>query len=237
MKKYVLVFILLLSTVIVNAQGRDGTFSIIPRIGFAVSDLTGNNSDIYDASASSTSPEHVFNSKMKAGVAGGVEVEYQANPNVSFSAGVLYSMRGVKYDDYLEPVTSGKTTGWSDLRSNLQYLDVPVLANYYLAKGLAVKGGLTFSYLLDATVKYKMAEVTVEKDGAMTYGSPVKKSNNDNDICNKELFAATVGLSYEYMNVVLDARYSYGINSTYKGWFGKAHDSTLTFMLGYRFQL
>ncbi len=61
------------------------------------------------------------------GIAGGAEFEYQATDIFSVSAGALYSMQGAKNDN---------TTVQFD------YINVPILANVYVAKGLAIKAGV-----------------------------------------------------------------------------------------------
>lgn len=48
-------------------------------------------------------------------------------------------------------------------------------------------------------------------------------------------FAIPVGISYEYMNVILDARYNIGLTKVYDNIDGK--NSVFTFSAGYRFSL
>ncbi len=62
------------------------------------------------------------------GVVAGVEGEYQASDIFSVSAGVLYSMQGTKVTD--------------DVTNRLDYINVPIMANVYVVKGLAVKLGV-----------------------------------------------------------------------------------------------
>ena len=48
-------------------------------------------------------------------------------------------------------------------------------------------------------------------------------------------FSIPVGLSYEFNNVVLDARYNFGVTSVADG--GDAKNSVFQFTLGYKFAL
>lgn len=46
-----------------------------------------------------------------------------------------------------------------------------------------------------------------------------------------------VGLSYEYMNVILDARYHIGLTKVNKADAGDSKNKVFTFTVGYRFGL
>jgi hypothetical protein len=68
-----------------------------------------------------------------------------------------------------------------------------------------------------------------------------KTSGNSVDIkdaCNKFDFSIPVGLSYEISNVVIDARYNFGLTKVYKGSdVIKSKNSVIQITLGYKFDL
>ncbi|MBO7140547.1 MAG: PorT family protein [Prevotella sp.] len=81
------------------------------------------------------------------GPVGGLELEYGLKEKLSLSAAVLYSMQGRKYDDlasYRAAMNAGNVSNMIDATISTQrhhYINVPVTANYYVAKGLALRLG------------------------------------------------------------------------------------------------
>lgn len=144
------------------------------------------------------------NNDPRYGVAAGAEFEYQATDIFSISAGALYSMQGAKY--------SGTTV-------KLDYINVPILANVYVAKGLAVKLGIQPGF-------------NVNSKGSVSYGS-VKE---EGDIDAKSVdFSIPVGISYEYNNFVIDGRYNFGTTKIFDG--SDSKNSVFQITLGYKFDL
>lgn len=115
MKKIMLVAALMLSSVATFAQHAVGSFNLQPKVGVSIANVT---------EFKGTDP--------RVGIVAGLEGEYQATDIVSVSAGVLYSMQGAKGN-------------WGDLidaTNRLDYINVPIMANVYVVKGLAVKLGV-----------------------------------------------------------------------------------------------
>lgn len=140
--------------------------------------------------------------KMTAGLAAGVEAEYGVAENFGLTAGVLYSMQGYKAEG-------------ADKKSAMDYINIPILAQYYVVKGLAIKAGVQPGFLVRASY-----------DG-----------NSFSDACKKFDFSIPVGLSYEYQNFVLDARYNIGLTKTAKDASEKTKNSVIQITLGYKFAL
>ena len=144
--------------------------------------------------------------KTKAGFTAGVEGMYQAAEKFGVSAALMYSLQGTKYEGV-------------DKAYNMHYLNIPILANYYVVKGLAVKAGIQPGFLVGA-----------KHDG-----------NSFSDSCKKFDFAIPVGLSYEISNIVFDARYNIGLTKTRKSEHGitveKTKNSVFQFTVGYKFGL
>ena len=133
----------------------------------------------------------------KAGLAVGAEAEYHVSPLIGVSAGLLYSQQGCKWS--VENV---------DVKWKPAYLNIPILANFYVANGLALKAGVQPGFM-------------VAKDDA--------------ENVNTFDFSVPVGISYEYMNICLDARYNIGCTKVDKD--VKGCNSVFQVTLGYKFKL
>lgn len=192
MKKILLMAVVMLASVASYAQQAVGTFTLQPKIGMNVASLT--KSDGADP---------------RIGLAAGVEAEYQATDIFSISAGLIYSMQGNKYE--VKSVTATQ---------KLDYINIPILANVYVVKGLAVKLGIQPAFNVSDKVKFSGSGSSVENEdlGAESFD-----------------FSIPVGLSYEYSNVVFDARYNFGVTKVWDG--GDPMNSVFQITLGYKFAL
>ena len=191
MKKFLIMAAMALSSVGAFAQYRAGDFTLQPKIGLNASNLTDYSDD--------------GDTDWKAGLAIGVEGEYHINHWLGISAGLLYSQQGTKGD------ISGK-----EVKLNMDYINVPMLANFYVTKGLALKAGIQPGFKVNSELK--QGGYSVDADG-------VKSMD----------WALPIGISYEYMGFCLDARYTLGITDAIKDTDVKNQVFQLTF--GYKFKL
>lgn len=199
MKKVLVVAALMLSSVSTFAQHAVGSFNLQPKVGVSIANLT----ELKD-----TDP--------RVGVVAGVEGEYQASDIISVSAGVLYSMQGSKYEKELGKLKSKST-------NKLDYINVPIMANVYVTKGLAVKLGVQPGFMVSGSENSKL-------------NIPVASIGGTHDVKAKSVdFSIPVGLSYEYNNFQLDARYNWGLTKAFEN--GKAKNSVFQITLGYKFDL
>ena len=176
------------------AQHEVGSFTLQPKVGMNITNITNGNSDA------------------RVDFTGGLEGEYQVTDIFSLSAGVMYSRQGYKGKDYTENVL-GKEVSFKAADWKPSYINVPILANVYMVKGLAVKLGVQPGFMVD-------------KDEA--------KDVNTFDL------SIPVGLSYEYSNFVLDARYNWGVTKINKHDYSDGKDnrnSVFQITLGYKFDL
>lgn len=192
MKKILLMAVVMLASVASYAQQAVGTFTLQPKIGMNVASLT--KCDGCDP---------------RIGLAAGVEAEYQATDIFSVSAGLIYSMQGNKAKE------DGVT-----LTTKLDYINIPILANVYVTKGLAVKLGVQPAFNVSDKQKLSGGKASAEAEdvGAESFD-----------------FSIPVGLSYEFNNVVIDARYNFGVTNIADG--GDSKNSVFQFTLGYKFAL
>lgn len=225
MKKQLFIISLMLAATSVMAQSETGKFSLIPRLGLSLSKVA--NEDIAFSSSDAKSP------KYRSGFMGGLDVQYQATQNIAFSIGAFYARMGSKYNDSdLSTSSVGTYTVYSNLRTVNDYIDVPLMLHYYVSKGLSVNVGVQGGFLLNSKLKGDSRSVTIGEDGTYTYDTNTEKIDTDNDAKSFD-FAIPVGLSYEYQNVILDARYNIGLTKVSKS-IDDSKNHGFFFSVGYR---
>lgn len=201
MKKIILMAAVMLSSVASFAQHAVGSFSLQPKVGLNIASLT---------KADGTDP--------RFGVAAGAEFEYQATDMLGISFGALYSMQGCKGDISLGDFGG---SGSADATLKFDYINIPILANVYVAKGLAVKLGVQPGFKVNSSIKLSQGGTSASQD----IDDGVKGFD----------FSIPVGLSYEYRNFVLDGRYNFGCTKVMDGVDSK--NSVFQITLGYKFDL
>lgn len=137
----------------------------------------------------------------KVGLAAGAELGYQLNESFAVTAGAIYSMQGAKSEE---------------AKLNIDYINIPILANYYITKGLAVKAGIQPAFKVKSEAKEDGVSVDVEGFKSFDLSIPV-------------------GLSYEVSDFVIDARYNWGISKVLEGFDSK--NTVFQFTVGYKFAL
>lgn len=195
MKKMLVMAAFMLSSVCAFAQHEVGSFTLQPKVGLNIAGLT-------DAEGSDS----------RIGFAGGVEAEYQITDMISVTGGLIYSMQGMKYTETFD---DGDGEYNVDVTTKLDYINIPILANVYVAKGLAVKLGIQPAFKVSS------------KESAEGISADVDAKGFD--------FSIPVGVSYEYSNVVLDARYNWGLTKVAD--YSDSKNSVFQITLGYKFAL
>lgn len=192
MKKVLFAALMMFSSVGAFAQHAVGSFNLQPKIGVSIANLT----DMKD-------------SDPRVGLVAGVEGEYQVSDIFSISAGVLYSMQGAK----------ANIGNLIDATNRLDYINVPIMANVYVVKGLAVKLGVQPGFNVSNKLKVNNLDA---------FDNPFAKAQSVD-------FSIPVGVSYEYSNFQLDARYNWGLTKVFEN--GKDKNSVFQITLGYKFDL
>ena len=240
-KNIAIVMMLLLSAMGAMAQGGEnpvGKFSVIPRVGVAIANLSDNS--IYLP----TENNREVKSKSQAGFSGGLDVEYRATDYLGVSLGAYYARQGARWGDYEMAVQGDagnngikKYTGVKDHHLNLDYVQVPLMLKAYVAPQFAIMAGAQVGFLC-GDGKMLSEETDLEKDHKT--GSTLYKESRDVEstyAAKKVNVSIPVGLSYEYMNVILDARYHIGLTKVNKVDAGDSKNKLFTFTVGYRFAL
>ncbi len=243
MKKIILIATLACWTVGMAAQNPKGGLSIKPMAGINISTLANGTEGMYHT---------------KVGFTGGVEMEYGVNNWLGLSLGMLYSEQGAKVDGTLQALLiddmGGQYVTVSQMEGKLKcnYLNLPLMANIYIPaiKGLALKTGVQMGILTSDKMAVEALTVIAkipsqDNSNQMRY---VDSSNPDtealkqnvsvSDVCKSIDLGIPIGLSYEYKNISLDARYYFGLTKIDKTENpDNAQNRYLSITLGNRFHL
>lgn len=195
MKKLVLLASMLLAFVSVKAQSEVGAFSLRPTVGMNIGFMT--NADGSDP---------------RVGLVVGAELEYQATDVFAISGGLLYSQQGAKMNDMD-----------IDGTMKLDYINVPILANFYVAKGFAFKAGIQPGFNVN--------------DKAKASGSGASVEMGLGDLSKGFVLAVPIGLSYEFSNIQLDARFNWGVTHAISNSYDSCNSNAFMITLGYKFSL
>ena len=223
---------MMVATISANAQFEQGTFSIQPKAG-------GNAAWLSNMPNLNLGDFTLDKSPAVGGIVG-VEAEYMLTDNFSIAAGLTYGEQGSGYEDY-EYKASGTTMELKDLKYEMDYLNIPVVANYYLFRGFAVKAGVQFGFLTTAKVKGKM--ITSGGGQTMTIELEDQKVGNNKqdfkDTLEKFDLSIPMGISYEFkVPIVIDLRYNLGLTKVNKESASKDFkNNVVSLTVGYKFAL
>ena len=200
MKKIMMIAAMMVATVAAKAQFEPGTFSFQPKVGFNLASVTADDT------------------KYKPGFAVGLEGQYQMNNWFGLSAAVMYQQQGTKVKDI------------DDFKWNIDYVNIPLMAKFYVTKGLSLNVGLQPGFMVKS--KFKIADADLD----------VK------DACNTFDLSVPLSIAYELpMGLAFEARYTYGVtnvgkdafdskNSTYDKLYKNKND-VFQITVGYKFAL
>ena len=204
MRKTFFTLSLLAASLTAAAQYEKNDIIITPMAGASIAWMAPN--------ATNSSDEY----SAKAGLVAGVEAEYMLSRNIGLSAGLAYSQMGRK-----------KTERKYDYTEKIDYLNIPLMVNYHVCKGLVVKAGIQPCVRLNA----KWGGMELISKTPVTSPDPyyITTPANPNDqalfayedipfnkYTNTMVVALPIGLSYEYHGFVIDARYVLSLGNTFK---------------------
>ena len=160
-----------MAVALVGTAKAQSEFSIGPKVGFNITNIS-----------------HADGSKNKPSIFFGGFAQYKFNDKWAIQPELLYSRQGYRVKEDGDK---------AKLRMN--YLNLPILAKYYIADGFSVEAGPQLGFLLNGKVKSDI-------DGVET---KVKfKEGNGVDL------SLAVGLGYEFNNgLLLSARYNFGLTN------------------------
>lgn len=177
MKKVILAIAMVACSATSFAQHEVGSINIQPKVGF--------NATTYDKL------EDYLDRDFKAGFSAGVEAEYRMSNTFALSAGAFYSQKGVK--------VKGKDE-FKDIKMTCEvdYIDVPILANFYVWKGLALKIGLQPAFKVRDNTKMDTPQGAYDR-------SSFDHAYKSFDLC------LPIGVSYDFGRLSVELRSSPGL--------------------------
>ncbi|MBO5612380.1 MAG: PorT family protein [Prevotella sp.] len=232
MKKIVFASILMCFSITILAQQPVGKLSVIPKVGVNLATLT--KFDYAKPTTDGIQTIKPASSKMKAGLTAGLEAEYQLTNKTALVAGLLYSMQGVGYDDHVYALPENHFQGVSRFRLNLQYINIPILAREYLFKGFAITAGIQPGVFLEGRAKSEGSQWHIADNGKTVYDSSEEVNSKWNSVFKKFDLSIPLAISYEWENVIMEARYNFGLIKIFKNNLFNSENRVLTFSVGYR---
>jgi len=239
-KNILAIALFVFSSVMVCAQEVEnpvGRFSLIPRVGVSIANLSNQSFQLMGS-------DQILKPKSQAGFLGGLDVEFRATEYLGVSLGAYYARQGCRWADYEERMDvnsarsneEGRYFGYKNKHLNLDYINVPLMLKAYVAPRFAVMAGAQVGFLCgDGKVKEEVTPLTKDKNGSTWY-----EDSQDTEYsypAKKVAVSIPVGLSYEYMNVVLDARYNIGLTKANKEGAADSKNRVFAFTVGYRFTM
>lgn len=249
MKKNIIAIVLALSCLNGYSQTKDSKWTITLRVGVSVSDYKMEKND--DLSA-------------QAGLGFGIEAEYKLSPLFGLSAGVFYTKQAMKhqYGQFMgldeqrqyhclyndKPIASavdldhypsyvyyyGHTTKWD-------CLNIPVMANFHVWKGLTLKTGLQLDCRLNAKHDFsydsRNSSPIINGQNMAAEADGMKYIVGNEQPYHDMLLSIPLGVSYEYKNLELDARYQFGTHDLLKYASPNITPNSFLLTLGYNFHL
>lgn len=150
------------------------------------------------------------------------------NSKVSFTAGMFGQVRTANWFALSLEVLYSRQGGMKEHtvagvetknKIKTEYLNVPLLANFYVTRGLALKTGVQVGFCLGARQLVETGGITTKQGIAGQFHTA--------DV------AIPVGISYDWGRLVLDARYNFGVSHAMKE--GNSRNGVFQFTAGIRF--
>ena len=233
MKKIIMMAVAAFMATAANAQFEKGTWSLQPFLGGSISSITNVGSfDIDDGIE--------LKKRTRVGYIIGGEAEYQFAKKFSVAAGINYTTQGCGWKD-IDYFDGGAKIKIKDQSDVLGYIKIPIVANYYIFKGFAVKAGVQFGFMVSSKFfAHGEADYDLFRDGVKRevdlYGYVDMK-----DQYKKFDFSIPVGVSYQFKTpIVIDARYQIGLTRLNKytaDGIKDSRNSVFTLTVGYKFAL
>lgn len=200
MKKMILAATMMVVAMSVSAQSEVGSITLQPKVGFngSIMYMDDKNIDLDGV----------------GGFIAGAELEYRMAKWLSLSAGAMYSQQGgkVKHKDLKVEETA-----------HIDFITVPILANFYIWKGLALKIGVEPAF--------KVRDKLEMPDNNTAF---MASKYSFNEVNNFDI-RVPVGISYDFGRLSLEFRSNGGMIKTMKD--RDYYNAYAGFRLGYKFSL
>ena len=190
-----------------QAQHEEGDVTIQPKVGITISNITDGD-------------------KSKVNLAYGVEFERFFTDQFSASLGVMFTNQGCKYEVYTDYGDIGVES--YPIKLDIYYGTLPIMANYYVLPGLALKAGIQPAFRVKARVEQDGTKIDLDRAIDAMY------DGNDNKLRTFDL-SIPVGFSYEFKGITFDARYKIGVTKLISDTDEGIYNKVFIMTLGYKF--
>ena len=206
MKKLLTLMALIAIALSAQAQHEEGDVTIQPKVGITISNITDGD-------------------KSKVNLAYGVEFERFFTDQFSASLGVVFTDQGCKYEIYS---ADGAGNVSDDMKLDIYYGTLPIMANYYVLPGLALKAGIQPAFRVKARIELRGEKLDFDNYiDTMFQGEGNKLNTFDLSI--------PVGFSYEFKGITFDARYNFGVTKLISNTDESIYNKVFIMTLGYKF--
>ena len=206
MKKLLTLMALIAISLSAQAQHEEGDVTIQPKVGITISNITDGD-------------------KSKVNLAYGVEFERFFTDQFSASLGVVFTDQGCKYDIYS---ADGAGNVSDDMKLDIYYGTLPIMANYYVLPGLALKAGIQPAFRVKAKIEYNGEKVDFDNYIDIMFKGEGNKLNTFD-------LSIPVGFSYEFKGITFDARYNIGLTKLISNTDESIYNKVFIMTLGYKF--
>ncbi|MDQ3395704.1 MAG: PorT family protein [Bacteroidota bacterium] len=170
--------------------------------------------------------ENAFNTRNRTGFQAGGYLVLPIAPNFVLEPALMYSTKGQEIystlfkNSFINPKIS--------ISNNSHYIDLPVMAKYYIKNGFHVFGGPQVSYLVFNKVKAEAGILGFDIiDQNIYINAPLRKFD----------FSMAAGIGYQFQNGInISAGYDHGLTSLDKGGRTDINNRVVRASLGYTFK-
>lgn len=201
MKKLLVVLAMALS-IPAMAQNSEKKVVITPKVGLNISDMS-----------------NFENSESRYGLIAGADFEFKTYEKMAISAGLFYSQQGLSSKEY-------GLTG----KIKMDYINIPVLYNYYVTDNFVLKVGLQAGFLVNDKMKITSNSVDLEMDL-----TEALKTSGEDFKCSSTIFSLPIAVAYNFGNVAIEARYDAPLSSAISTPDEKSTHRNISVTVGYRF--
>lgn len=207
MKKLFTMVVLMTISLTALAQHEEGDITIQPKVGMTISNITDGDN-------------------WKINLTYGVEFERFFTDQFSASLGVMFTNQGCKYKVYTDYGDIGVES--YPIKLDIYYGTLPIMANYYVLPGLALKAGIQPAFRVKARVEQDGTKIDLDRAIDAMY------DGNDNKLRTFDL-SIPVGFSYEFKGITFDARYNIGVTKLISDTDEGIYHKVFIMTLGYKF--
>ncbi len=164
----------------------------------------------------------------------GAMAEIKLNEQFAIQPELLYSAQGFKRDGVrgVEEMYGYKVYFDADVTAKMTYINVPVMAKYFVMEGLSLEAGPQLGILVSATGSYD----NIKADGGYGTLNINPKDEDIKDDFSSIDFGLNFGASYTYNNIYAGLRYNLGLTNITKDSRGDViKNGVLQFSVGYFF--